>query len=186
MKHGGEGFIVMEYINGRSLKQIRKERGPLPPGEAIAYMHRILGSFGYLHGLGLVYCDFKPDNVMVEGNDVKLIDMGGVRRIDDPGGDIYGTTGYTAPEAGEGPTVVSDLYTVARTLAVLVTDIPSFSRDHRYSLPDAPGAGSIVRVTSKFASRMSARKSDDDPGSVRGPRSGTDRHDPHRHRPDRA
>ena len=47
--------------------------------------------------MGLVYCDFKPDNFMIEDDDVKLIDMGGVRRVDDPGGDVYGTKGYSAP-----------------------------------------------------------------------------------------
>ena len=52
--------------------------------EAIAYIHRILGAFAYLHKQGLVYCDFKADNFMQEGEDVKLIDMGAVRKIDDP------------------------------------------------------------------------------------------------------
>ncbi len=135
VNHGAEGFIIMEYVGGKTLKDIRKERGPLPVAEAIAYIHRILSAFAYLHSLGLVYCDFKPDNVMLEGSDVKLIDMGGVRRIDDPNGDIYGTVGYSAPEAGEGPTVVSDLYTIGRTLAVLLTNIRSFSKEHLYKLP---------------------------------------------------
>src|ERR1035438_6399725 len=85
--------------------------------------------------MGLVYCDFKPDNVMLEKDDVKLIDMGGVRRIDDMKGDIYGTVGYSAPEAGEGPTPVSDVYTVGRSLAVLLADIHGFSNEHRYTLP---------------------------------------------------
>ncbi len=133
--HGNEGFIVMEYVGGKTLKQIRQERGPLPVAEAIAYIHRILPSMGYLHRLGLVYCDFKPDNMMLEKDDVKLIDLGGVRRIDDAKGDIYGTIGYSAPEAGEGPTAASDLYTVGRTLAVLLTDIKGFTKDHRYTLP---------------------------------------------------
>src|SRR5262249_58735537 len=95
VKRGTEGFIVMEYVGGQALKDIRKKRGALPPAEAIAYTHRILGAFAYLHAQGLVYCDFKPENFMLEGNppDVKLIDMGGVRRLDDPGGDIYGTVG---------------------------------------------------------------------------------------------
>ena len=137
VRHGTEGYIVMEYVGGKTLKQLRKERGPLPVSEAIAYIHRILGAFAYLHGQGLVYCDFKPDNVMLEVNDVKLIDMGGVRRVDDPEGDIYGTTGYTAPEAGRGPTVVSDLFTVGRTLAVLVTEFKGFTRDFLYTLPAA-------------------------------------------------
>jgi len=135
VQQGTEGFIVMEYVSGKTLKQIRQERGPLPPAEAIAYIHRILSAFSYLHNAGLVYCDFKPDNVMLERDDVKLIDMGGVRRIDDLGGDIYGTTGYSAPEAGEGPTPVSDLFTVGRTLAVLLADIRGFSTEHKYTLP---------------------------------------------------
>ena len=131
----GEGFIVLEYVGGKTLKQIRQERGSLPPAEAIAYVHRILPAFAYLHRMGMVFCDFKPDNVMLEHDDVKLIDLGGVRRIYDTGGDIYGTVGYSAPEAGAGPTPASDLFTVGRSLAVLLTDISGFSREHRYTLP---------------------------------------------------
>jgi len=137
VNHGTEGFIIMEYVGGQTLKDIRKQRGVLPVTEAIAYIHRILSAFAYLHQLGLVYCDFKPDNVMLEGGDVKLIDLGGVRRIDDPSGDIYGTVGYSAPEAGEGPTIASDLFTVARTLAVLITNIKGFSKEHLFTLPNA-------------------------------------------------
>ncbi|MBF2073481.1 MAG: tetratricopeptide repeat protein [Synechococcales cyanobacterium C42_A2020_086] len=136
VNHGGEGFIIMEYVGGKTLKEIRKQRGPLPVAEAIAYIHRILNAFAYLHSQGLVYCDFKPDNVMVEGGDVKLIDMGGVRRLDDRDGDIYGTVGYSAPEvAAVGPSVASDLFTVGRTLAVLLTSIPGFSQEYQYTLP---------------------------------------------------
>jgi serine/threonine-protein kinase PknG len=135
--HDAEGYIVMEYVGGKTLKELRKERGTLPVSEAIAYIHRVLGAFAYLHQLGLVYCDFKPDNVMLEGDDIKLIDLGGARRIDDPDGDIYGTIGYAAPEAGEGPTVASDLFTIGRTLAVLVTNISGFSTEHQYTLPSA-------------------------------------------------
>ena len=137
VNHGTEGFIIMEYVGGQTLKDLRKQRGVLPVTEAIAYIHRILSAFAYLHQMGLVYCDFKPDNVMLEGGDVKLIDLGGVRRIDDPNGDIYGTVGYSAPEAGEGPTIASDLFTVARTLAVLITNIKGFSKEHLFTLPNA-------------------------------------------------
>ncbi|HME07646.1 MAG TPA: tetratricopeptide repeat protein [Bryobacteraceae bacterium] len=137
VQHGAEGYIVMEYVGGQTLKRIRRERGPLPPSEAIAYIHRILGAFSYLHQQGFVYCDFKPDNIMLELNDVKLIDLGAVRRIDDKGGDIYGTVGYSAPEASEGPTVSSDLFTVGRTLAVLVMNIPGFTKERRFTIPGA-------------------------------------------------
>jgi serine/threonine-protein kinase PknG len=136
VNHGGEGFIIMEYVGGQSLKEIRKARGPLPATEAVAYIHRVLAAFSYLHAQGLVYCDFKPDNMMLEGGDIKLIDMGGVRRLDDPDGDIYGTVGYTAPEIAEdGPTISSDLYTIGRTLAVLLANIPGLSKEHQYKIP---------------------------------------------------
>ena len=137
IQQGAEGFIVMEYVGGKTLRDIRRARGPLPAAEAIAYIHRILSAIGYLHDLKLVYCDFKPENVMLEGDDVKLIDLGGVRRMDDLKGDIYGTEGYSAPEAGDGPTVASDLYTLGRALAVLLAEIRGFTKDHRYTLPNA-------------------------------------------------
>jgi serine/threonine-protein kinase PknG len=161
--HDAEGYIVMEYVGGKTLKEIRKERGMLPVAEAIAYIHRILGAFAYLHQLGLVYCDFKPDNVMLEGDDVKLIDLGGARKIDDPDGDIYGTVGYAAPEAGEGPTVGSDLFTIGRTLAVLVTNIPGFSREHEYTLPSASADPVFAQHESfyRFLLKATAQAADD-------------------------
>lgn len=162
VQHGAEGFIVMEYVGGKSLKEIRKERGPLPVTESIAYVHRILGAFAYLHSLGMVYCDFKPDNMMLEENDVKLIDLGGVRRIGDPKGDIYGTTGYSAPEAGEGPTVSSDLFTIGRTLAVLLADIRGFSGDHRYTLPSVQEEPLFAREESLYRFLLKATAHDPD------------------------
>ena len=131
---GNEGYIVMEYVGGKTLKAIRQERGPLPVAEGIAYIHAILPAFGYLERQGLVYCDFKPDNVMLEEDDVKLIDMGGVRRVDDTDGDVYGTIGYTAPEASSEPNFTSDLYTVARTLLVLLIDF-KFQGTYLHTLP---------------------------------------------------
>ena len=163
VQHGSEGFIVMEFVGGKTLKQIRKERGPLPPSEAIAYIHRILPSFGYMHERRLVYCDFKPDNVMLERDDVKLIDLGGVRRADDEQGDIYGTVGYSAPEAGEGPTAASDLFTIGRTLAVLLIDIPSFTKDHCYVLPGPKDQPLFAQQESlyRFLLRATAKSPDD-------------------------
>ena len=161
--HDTEGYIVMEYVGGKTLKEIRKERGTLPVAEAIAYIHRVLGAFAYLHQLGLVYCDFKPDNVMLEGDDIKLIDLGGARKIDDPDGDIYGTIGYAAPEAGEGPTIVSDLFTIGRTLAVLVTNISGFSTEHQYTLPSAQSDPVFSKQESlyRFLLKATAAAADD-------------------------
>ena len=133
--HGREGFIVMEYVNGKTLMSLRKEKGgPLPVQEAISYILELLPAFAYLDEMGLVYCDFKPENAMVEGETVKLIDMGAVRREDDPDGDVYGSKGYAAPEASDHPTALSDLYTVARALAVLVADF-DFQGKYERTLP---------------------------------------------------
>lgn len=137
VNYKGDGYIVMEYVGGKSLKSIRKERGPLPLLEGCAYIHRVLSAFAYLHKQGLVYCDFKIDNMMLEGEDIKLIDLGGVRRATDNSGDVWGTVGYSAPEmATEVPTLLSDIYTIGRSLAVLVTNFTGFQKEYQFSLKD--------------------------------------------------
>jgi len=158
---GNEGYIVMEYVGGKTIKAIRQERGPLPVAEAIAYMHAILPAFGYLERQGLVYCDFKPDNVMLEDDDVKLIDMGGVRRADDTQGDIYGTRGYSAPEADSGPSFVSDLYTVARTLAILMMDF-KFQGTYEFSLPTPAEQPIFAKYDSLYRFLLKATHKDPD------------------------
>ncbi|KAB2811607.1 protein kinase [Pimelobacter simplex] len=142
--HDGAGYIVMEYVGGKSLKQILKERmtanggayDPLPVDQALAYILELLPAFQYLHDLGLVYCDFKPDNMIQVGDAMKLIDLGGVRRIDDEESAIYGTVGYQAPEVAEvGPSVASDIYTIGRTLLVLCMEFRGYQGTYLHSLP---------------------------------------------------
>ncbi|WP_182526119.1 serine/threonine-protein kinase [Nocardioides dongkuii] len=142
--HEGAGYIVMEYVGGKSLKQILKARmgenngeyDPLPVDQALAYVLEVLPAFQYLHDLGLVYCDFKPDNLIQVGDAVKLIDLGGVRRIDDEDSAIYGTVGYQAPEVAEvGPSVASDIYTIGRTLVVLCMEFRGYQGTYLHTLP---------------------------------------------------
>jgi len=145
VQHGDAGYIVMEYVGGESLRELRNrtraETGaPLPLEQAIAYGLAILPAFGYLHDQGLLYCDFKPDNAIQTDDHLTLIDLGGVRAIDDDESDLYGTAGYQAPEVPEvGASITSDLYTVGRTLAVLSFDFAGFQDQKRYatSLPPA-------------------------------------------------
>ncbi|WP_183094976.1 serine/threonine-protein kinase [Nocardioides stalactiti] len=142
--HEGAGYIVMEYVGGKSLKQILKDRmrakggeyDPLPVDQALAYILEMLPAFQYLHDLGLVYCDFKPDNMIQVGDAMKMIDLGGVRRIDDQESAIYGTVGYQAPEVAEvGPSVASDIYTIGRTLLVLTMEFRGYQGTYLHSLP---------------------------------------------------
>jgi serine/threonine-protein kinase PknG len=135
VQHQGAGYIVMEYVGGKSLKDIRRP-GPVPVAHAIAYAIEVLPALGYLHDRGLVYCDFKPDNVIQTEEQLKLIDMGGVRTIDGDGA-IYGTVGYQAPEIEtEGPSVSSDLFTVGRALAVMTFEFNGYQGQYKFTLPD--------------------------------------------------
>ncbi len=142
--HRGAGYIVMEMVGGESLNaKLKKRRAanggvadPLPVTDAIAYILGVLPAFSYLHGLGLVYNDLKPANIMAVGDDVKLIDVGAVMRADDRHAAIFGTEGFQAPEMAEmGPSVASDLYTVGRTLAVLIIRFVFHTDRYQYALP---------------------------------------------------
>lgn len=149
-RYGGDGFIVMEYVDGRTLKAVRAERGPLPVPEAIAYIHRILNAFAYLHRQRLLFCDFKLENCMVEADDVKLIDLGFVRRMDDTVSGVYGTVGYAAPDGAETPSVASDLYTVGRSLAIMVGGFDLFG-DYVHTLPGPDVVPAFARHPALYA-----------------------------------
>jgi serine/threonine-protein kinase PknG len=163
------GYIVMEYVGGQSLREMMLARRgpdgrpePLPLGQAIAYALEGLRALGYLHDLGLLYCDFKPDNVIQSEEQLKLIDLGGVRRGDDATSAIYGTVGYQAPEiAADGPSVGSDLYTVARTLAVLTFDFRGYTGKFAARLPDRNQVPLLTRYESY--DRLLRRAADPDP-----------------------
>ena len=157
-RHAGAGYIVMEYIGGKSLKDLvsqRRQDGgrrhlPMPVDHALAFMVEVLGAFAYLHDHGLLYCDLKPDNVLHVGDEVRLIDLGAVRRFDDESA-IFGTKGYQAPEiAAAGPSVASDLYTVGRTLLVLTCHVSGFTSTYVHSLPAQASAPALAASDSFY------------------------------------
>ena len=134
-KHGNPvGYIVMEYVGGTSLNEARGEK--LPVAQAIGYMLEILPALAYLHSIGLTYNDLKPENIMVTEDQLKLIDLGAVSRINSFGY-LYGTPGYQAPEiVRTGPTVATDIYTVGRTLAALTLNLRTRKGRYVDGLPD--------------------------------------------------
>ncbi|WP_371660011.1 tetratricopeptide repeat protein [Streptomyces sp. NBC_00280] len=164
-----DGYIVMEYVGGKSLKEIANDRrtpagkrDPLPVEQACAYGIEALEALGHLHSRNLLYCDFKVDNAIQTEDQLKLIDMGAVRRMDDDESAIYGTIGYQAPEVAEvGPSVGSDLYTVARTLAVMTFDFQGYTNVFVDSLPD-PDHIEVFRQYESFY-RLLVRATDPDP-----------------------
>jgi serine/threonine-protein kinase PknG len=126
---GAQGYIVMEYVQGKTIEQIMDERSrPFEVAQAIHYILAILPAFMYLGKLDLVYCDFKPQNMMLEilkdGTEIaKLIDLGTVIKHEFNPPEVYGTNGYYAPEAVKTPSPETDLYSICRTLAFLVTEM---------------------------------------------------------------
>ncbi|MCX5201181.1 serine/threonine-protein kinase PknG [Streptomyces sp. NBC_00237] len=164
-----DGYIVMEYVGGKSLKEIANERrdtggkrDPLPVEQACAYGIEALEALGHLHSRNLLYCDFKVDNAIQQQDQLKLIDMGAVRRMDDDESAIYGTVGYQAPEVAElGPSVASDLYTVARTLAVLTFDFQGYTNVFVDSLPEPDNIPVFHQYESFY--RLLVRATDPDP-----------------------
>ncbi len=125
------GYTVMEYVGGRSLydlliafEQERNELFGRPFGidHALTYGCKILGALEYLHGQGLLYCDMKPDNVMHYGREIKIIDLGAVRRIGDRTTPLVFHPHYAPPRRerdSRGFHIDTDLYTVGKTLAAL-------------------------------------------------------------------
>ncbi|MBL7489987.1 protein kinase [Frankia sp. AgB1.9] len=148
VERDGAHYIVMDYVRGVSLGALvgPGDRSPLRPADAVRYLLRLLSAIGYLHRRGLIYCDLKPENVMVTSEDLTLIDLGGVRRADDGVSPFFSTAGFRAPELEKNqhggtirsrpPSIASDLYAAARTLAVLVLGrFPRMTSDYRHSLP---------------------------------------------------
>jgi len=162
-------FIVMERLQGHTLRQELDARGPLPVVFAVDIVRQILAGLGVVHAVGLVHRDIKPDNVFLCGTNrerplVKLIDLGIAKvlatrdgRAPDPLcietqiGRTVGTPRFFSPEQARGQAVDarSDLYATALVLYVLVagrgpfeqhTRLGSVMRAHISEEPPPPSA----------------------------------------------
>jgi serine/threonine-protein kinase PknG len=159
-----QGYIVMEYLGGKSVREIAREnRAPLPLAQVLAYGLEVLPALTHLHERGLLYCDLKPDNLMHVGDQIKLIDLGGVVRIDGDLSVVYGTPGFQAPEIEKrGPSIASDIFTVGRTLAILSLGYDMFrSKDRLTTLPPADQAPLLAQQESYH--RLLRRATDPSP-----------------------
>ncbi|MGH3912296.1 MAG: tetratricopeptide repeat protein [Pseudonocardiaceae bacterium] len=127
-------YIVMEYLNGPSLKELhhqhRTEGTFLPVAQVCGFALEVLAALEHLHSRGLLYCDLSAGNVIHSTVGVKLIDLGAVRRMDDLDSPVWGTRGYQDPQITKyGPSVATDLYPVGRMMALLSFPFPEFSTD---------------------------------------------------------
>jgi eukaryotic-like serine/threonine-protein kinase len=150
----GTYYIAMEYLEGRSLKELILSRGPAPVRIAIDYARQILGALRFAHRNGIVHRDIKPHNVLVdpEGR-VKVTDFGiaraGASQMTEAGS-IVGTAQYLSPEQAKGTPVDqrSDIYSLGIVLYELLTGEVPFKGDtpveiamkHLSTVPEPPSA----------------------------------------------
>ena len=131
----GTYYIAMEYLEGRTLKELLVARGPTPIPVAIDYARQILAALGFAHRHGVVHRDIKPHNVAVAPDGrVKVMDFGiaraGASQMTETGS-IIGTAQYLSPEQAKGAPVgpTSDIYSVGIVLYEMLTGSVPFTGD---------------------------------------------------------
>jgi beta-lactam-binding protein with PASTA domain len=122
-------YMVMEYVHGRSAREILNARGALAPGQAAAVLDQTLAALEHAHAKGIVHRDLKPENILITTEGVvKLTDLGLARAFADAkntrAGTVTGTVQYLAPEQirGEPADPRSDLYSLGIVAYELLTD----------------------------------------------------------------
>jgi serine/threonine protein kinase, bacterial len=134
-------FLVMELIEGGTLRELLAERGPMPPHAVAAVLRPVLGGLGTAHLAGLVHRDVKPENVLIsDDGDVKIADFGLVRAVAAAGitsaSVILGTAAYLSPEQVRDGNASprSDVYSVGILTYELLTGRTPFTGDSALSI----------------------------------------------------
>ena len=131
-------YIVMEYVEGRTLRELMHDGSPLDVDTALEVTARVLSALEYSHRAGIVHRDIKPANVMMTTTgDVKVMDFGIARALADASSTmtqtqaVIGTAQYLSPEQARGETVDarSDLYSAGCLLYEVLTGRPPFVAD---------------------------------------------------------
>jgi eukaryotic-like serine/threonine-protein kinase len=131
-------YIVMEYVDGRTVRDLLQADHRLLPERALEIIDGVLGALDYSHQSGIVHRDIKPGNVMVTRNgDIKVMDFGIARAMSDnqatmtQTAQVIGTAQYLSPEQARGERVDarSDLYSTGCLMYELLTGRPPFTGD---------------------------------------------------------
>jgi serine/threonine-protein kinase len=131
-------YIVMEYVEGQTLRELLNDRSPLEPAEAARITEGVLDALAYSHRMGIVHRDIKPANVMIgKHGEIKVMDFGIARAVADTSATmtqtqaVIGTAQYLSPEQAQGLQVDarSDLYSTGCLLFELLTGRPPFRGD---------------------------------------------------------
>ncbi|MGV9826856.1 MULTISPECIES: Stk1 family PASTA domain-containing Ser/Thr kinase [unclassified Gordonia (in: high G+C Gram-positive bacteria)] len=151
-------FIVMEYVDGETLRDVLRANGPISPRQAMTWMADVAAAMDFSHRNGIVHRDMKPANVMIDKSGaVKVMDFGIARAISDSTSTmtqtsaVMGTAQYLSPEQARGIKVDprSDIYSMGCVLFELLTGQPPFTGDspvavaHQHVHEDPPWPSSI-------------------------------------------
>lgn len=132
-------YIIMEYVEGITLKKHIDHRGALPEREVIYYASQILSALDYIHSKGIVHCDIKPQNIiLLQNGSIKVADFGIARldamldRSSEKSDVALGTVYYVSPEQAQGkaPQAESDLYSLGVMLYEAMTNRLPFYHDN--------------------------------------------------------
>jgi len=133
---GRRPFLVMELVEGGTLRELLRERGPMPPHAVAAVMRPVLGGLAVAHHNGLVHRDVKPENVLIsDDGDVKIADFGLVRAVAEAkitsDSVILGTAAYLSPEqvSNGNASPRSDVYAAGILIYELLTGVTPFRGD---------------------------------------------------------
>ncbi len=135
---GAQPYIVMEYVEGRTLREVLKSEGRLMPRRAMEVVADVCAALDFSHRNGIVHRDVKPGNVMITRTGaVKVMDFGIARAVADNAATVtqtaavIGTAQYLSPEQARGETVDarSDVYSTGVLLFELITGSPPFTGD---------------------------------------------------------
>ena len=140
--HNHVAYIIFKYIDGITLREHIKRRHPLGQAEIISIASDLADILGYMHQHGVVHRDLKPDNVMIQSLDRKVIltDFGLAKKLDTStvtsDGKILGSPHYFSPEQAKGEPVDarSDIYSLGITIYEMVTGIVPFKGDTPYEV----------------------------------------------------
>ncbi len=171
-------FLVMEYVAGRTLRDLIGERGRVSPAHALEVLEPVLAALGAAHAAGLVHRDVKPENVLLaDDGRIKVADFGLARAVEAANATqsvsmLIGTVAYLAPEqvATGAADARSDVYAAGIVLYELLTGRPPFDGDtalavaFRHVHEDVPSP-SAVRAVPGPVDDLVARATARDPGT---------------------
>ena len=170
-------YLVMEYIEGRDLKEEIRERGPLPYRQALEICRQVTLALEHAYRYGIIHRDIKPQNLMITADGtVKVLDFGLARARDLPSltqSGFVGSPYYISPEQamGEKADIRSDIYSLGIVLYEMLSGTPPYDAETAWSIISQHIAGelpplqinraSMPQTVEHLIAKMAARRPDD-------------------------